>query len=395
MAHGPRQGGLPVQWTGGSEGRVSREVMKIEIGHPYGGGQFDGFQLSGAKCMAKTLRPLRVDRQPLLNLRLSTVKQNNPDPFIFAVLAVSAYLLVGSMPLRASQVSDATRCRVVNLMPPFWRFWDAAKDQPQSAQLLQFDEMVVKEHPEVYRESVLGVGGNGPGPRIVDFLRGAPAKIAGMRKLSDSLEGDLPLYLSDFQKAFPDFSCKNPIYFLVSLGAFDGGVRSVNGYPALLFGVDVIARMHPQDELGALFDHELFHMYHRQITGVGGGRGDPLYRALWEEGLATYVSGVLNPRVGESAILGRPEDLAARAKPQLPQIAGELLQNIDSTSPDLYQTFFLGNSPRKDIPPRSGYYVGLLIARELGQTHSLQQLAKMNGESLRSTIRQMLQKMTH
>jgi hypothetical protein len=343
----------------------------------------------------KNLRPLGVARRPWLISRLSTVKQNSLDPFIFAVLAVSAYLLVGSMPLCASQASDATRCRVVDLMPPFWRFWDAAKDQPQSAQLLLFDEMVVKEHPEVYRESVLGVGSNEPGPRIADFLRGAPANIAAMRKLSDSLEGDLPLYLSDFQKAFPDFACQNPIYLLVSLGAFDGGVRAVNGYPALLFGVDVIARVHPQDELGALFDHELFHMYHRQITGMGGGRGDPLYRALWEEGLATYVSGVLNPGVSESAILGRPEDLAARAKPHLPQIARELVQNMDSTSPDLYQTFFLGDSARKDIPPRSGYCVGLLIARELGQGHSLQQLAKMNGESLRSTIRRMLQKMAH
>jgi hypothetical protein len=144
----------------------------------------------------------------------------------------------------------------------------------------------------------------------------------------------------------------------VSLGAFDGGVRPVNGYPALLFGVDVIARGHPQDEFGALFNHELFHMYHRQITGMGGGRGDPLYRALGEEGLATYVSGVLNPRVSESPILGRPEDLAA-LKPRLPQIAREMLQNMDSTSPDLYQTFFLGNSAREDIPPRSGYYAGL------------------------------------
>lgn len=324
---------------------------------------------------------------------ISTVKQSSLRPSVFAVLVTSVCLSAGSMPLCASEVSDATPCRVMNLMPPFWRFWDAAKDQPQSAQLLQFDEMVVKKHPEVYRKSVLGVGSNGPSPRIADFLRGVPANIAAMRKLSDSLEGDLPLYLNDFQKAFPDFACQNPIYFLVSLGAFDGGVRSVNDSPALLFGVDVIARIHSQDELGALFDHELFHMYHRQITGIGGGRGDPLYRALWEEGLATYVSGVLNPRVSESAILGRPEDLAARAKLQLPQIARELLQNMDSTSPDLYQTFFLGNSARKDMPPRSGYYVGLLIARELGQSHNLQQLAEMNGESLRSTIRRVLQKM--
>jgi hypothetical protein len=128
---------------------------------------------------------------------------------------------------------------------------------------------------------------------------------------------------------------------------------------------------------------------------MAGGMGDPLYRALWEEGLATYVSGVMNPQVSESAILGRPEDLAARARPLLSQIARELLQNMDSTSPDLYQTFFLGNSVRKDIPPRSGYYAGLLIARELGQSYSLRQLAQMNGESLRSTMRRILQKMAH
>lgn len=280
-------------------------------------------------------------------------------------------------------------------MPQFWEFWDAARDQPPSAQLSLFDDMVVKDHQEVYRESVLGAGIDGPGPRIADFLRSAPTNIAAMRKLSDSLERDLPLYLSGFQKAFPDFTCQRPIYFLVSLGAFDGGVRSVSNSPALLFGVDVIARIHPQDELGAFVDHELFHMYHRQITGVAGGMGDPLYRALWEEGLATYASGALNPRVSESAILGRPEDMAERAKPMLPQIARELLRNMDSASPELYKTFFMGNSTRTDLPPRTGYYVGFLIARKLAQSHSLQQLAEMNGESLRSTIRRSLQRLEH
>jgi hypothetical protein len=60
--------------------------------------------------------------------------------------------------------------------------------------------MVVKEHPEVYRESVLGVGSTGLGPRIAAILRSAPVNIAAMRKLSDSLEGDLSVYLSGFQK---------------------------------------------------------------------------------------------------------------------------------------------------------------------------------------------------
>ena len=106
---------------------------------------------------------------------------------MFAVLVVSAFLFPASMPVRASQAPGAARCQVVNLMPSFWRFWDAAKDRPPSTQLLLFDEMVVKEHPEVYREGVLSIGSGGPDltTQIANFLRGAPADIAAMRKLSE------------------------------------------------------------------------------------------------------------------------------------------------------------------------------------------------------------------
>jgi hypothetical protein len=328
--------------------------------------------------------------------RLFIVEQVSLRWFTCAFVAVLVCLFAGTaVPVYAGEISAASPCRVVNLMPQFWRFWDAAKDQPLSAQLSLFDEMVVRKYPELYQENVLRPAHDESDlkTQMANFLVGAPANIAAMRKLSDNLEINLSLNLSGFEKAFPDFACRNPIYFLVSLGAFDGGVRTVNGQPALLFGVDVIARIHPPDELGALIDHELFHMYHRQITGVVGARGDPLYLALWEEGLATYVSGALNPSVSESAILGRPEDLAEQTKPLLPQIARELLENMDSTSPDLYQAFFLSGGPRKDLPPRSGYYVGFLICREIGQSHNLQQLAQMNGESLHSTVRKMLQKM--
>ena len=174
-----------------------------------------------------------------------------------AVLAVSAYLFAVAMPVCASEVSEAAPCRVVNLMPQFWRFWDAAKNQPLSTQLSLFNDMVVTKYPEIYQESVLRPGHDESDlkTQIANFLAEAPAKIAAMRRLSDSLETGLPLYLGGFQKAFPDFACKNSIYFLVALGACSGSVRAVGGQPALLFGVDVIAVIHPPDELGALFVH--------------------------------------------------------------------------------------------------------------------------------------------
>ena len=77
---------------------------------------------------------------------------------MFAVLAVSISLFAGTVPACASDVPNTAPCQIVNLMPPFWKFWDAAKNQPLSAQLSLFHEMVVNKYPEVYRENVLRPG---------------------------------------------------------------------------------------------------------------------------------------------------------------------------------------------------------------------------------------------
>jgi TorA maturation chaperone TorD len=82
-----------------------------------------------------------------------------------------------------------------------------------------------------------------------------------------------------------------------------------------------------------------------------------------------------------------------RARATLPKLAGELRAKLDSKSPEDYQTFFLGNSQRKDLPARSGYYVGYLVARELGRTRSLPELARMQGRPLRDAIEVVLRQL--
>ena len=135
-------------------------------------------------------------------LRLSTVKQNSLGPFMFAVLVVSVCLLAASMPACASQVSDATRCRVVNLMPP-----SGGSGMPQRISRRARSYCSSRDGREGTSRGLPGERPRcgqqwGPGPRIAEFLRGAPANIAAMRKLSDSLEGDLSVHLSGFQKTF-------------------------------------------------------------------------------------------------------------------------------------------------------------------------------------------------
>jgi|SRR5579863_1864082 len=154
-----------------------------------------------------------------------------------------------------------------------------------------------------------------------------------------------------------------------------------------MFGVDEIARIHGQEN-SALFSHELFHVYHEQIIKQ---ESDAIYWSLWEEGLATYVSRSLNPELPENKICCLPDVNAVR--PVLPKIAGELLMKLDSTSESDSARYFLGGRKNLDLPERSGYYVGYLIAQELGESRSLAELARLQPAAVRELEEDSLRRM--
>jgi hypothetical protein len=203
-----------------------------------------------------------------------------------------------------------------------------------------------------------------------------------MRQLSAQLASELPGHLKRFRVAFPDFQCSTPVYFVYSANAFDGAVRQVDGKPALLFGIDVVARL--GNDLAPLVAHELFHVHHGQLVRDAP---DTVGWALWREGLASYVSRQLNPDLPEEKACCLPS--AAPVEAVLPRIAGELRKQLDSEDEAVYRRFFLGGQ-EQDIPVRSGYLVGYRVAAELGRTRTVQQLAGLRFETLRPLIDQAL-----
>jgi hypothetical protein len=66
---------------------------------------------------------------------------------------------------------------------------------------------------------------------------------------------------------------------------------------------------------------------------------------------------------------------------RLPTLAQEIRENLNSG--DAYMNFLSGRPKEPDIPPRCGYYIGMLIARELRRKHTLPELARLGGEPLR------------
>jgi len=176
-----------------------------------------------------------------------------------------------------------------------------------------------------------------------------------------------------------------------SLGGRDAGGGNPGGHPMLVFGVDSIVKLKKEGfNLATLFHHELFHLYHDQFhpewRDKNRAKGEiPLYWLMWSEGLATYVSKVLNPKASNDEIL-LPDELVRNTEQQMPKLAKELRENLDSTSTDTFMNFLSASPKRKDIPARCGYYIGMLVARELNRKHSLRELARLRDQRLRKEI---------
>jgi len=272
-------------------------------------------------------------------------------------------------------LSPPAPCSTTDLMPAFWKYWDAAKRLARDEQGRLFQERVMGSHAAVYA----GVIENAPKPIpqiIGESLDRMPTIEAGMRELSERLSDELPRQIARFREAFPKFRCGTAVYLLYSAGAFDGATRDVSGKEALMFGLDVIARL--KEPLSPLFAHELFHVYHAERIPKAP---EAFYWNMWEEGLASYVSQRLNP--GEQACCLPP---APPIDAALPKIVAGALQRLDSEKPEDYRPYFLGTQDPLDIPQRSGYLLGYRVAVEAGKTRSLEELADLQPADVRKLV---------
>lgn len=225
---------------------------------------------------------------------------------------------------------------------------------------------------------------------IEQSLAAWPEKREAVLAVADRFEREFAPALVAFEKEFGTLPGAHKVWLVNSLGEFDGAVRNLEQGPALMFGADVIERIHGDNRLGPLFVHEFFHGYH----GMNWDGCDELACNLWTEGLAVHVARSLYPDASEGELLlVIPEPIKAKVDADLPGAACAVHALLDDTSSDAYRQMFSFGTPPSGFPPRFGYYVGSLVAAKLGETRSLKELASMDSATLRPLIAQTLAEM--
>lgn len=254
------------------------------------------------------------------------------------------------------------------------------KDTDARAEL--FSREVLAANPEVY-QTLWHVDSL----QVKAYVGRVPLYMAGIRKLHALFEKEEPAILDRFCQAFPEFAPgKVKIYLMLSLFKFDAKVPSEHP-DSLLIGLDGLARFHGTDApLSVILSHEFFHLYHFQVNPLPKNPDDlPLYRLLWQEGLAVYASQQLNAGASLGDVLF-DQKLAANGPASLPAEAKRLLLCLDSREDDV-AVHFLTKRQDGEGPGRIGYLIGYDVVTRLARDRSLDSLAHLRDPGLRFTFR--------
>lgn len=291
-----------------------------------------------------------------------------------------ASALAAAIPLFALAQDAPVR----NIAGDFATTWDATKDMPMAERVAAFKKNVASQYPDFYAASRSG-GAEKQDARIAREIE----KFGGIREAYlDKVKtfGDaMPRHIATFRTVFADFRLTTPTWLVHSLHEMDGATRDFDGRTDLIFGADMMAILHANDDVAPLFHHELFHVYHEPRFDCGT---EAVWKFLWEEGLAVYVSQALNPKAtpGEM-LLNFPQGMPDATEAQLPAAWAHLEQVLENTGRPLYAELFTTAKSGGILPARRGYYLGYLVAKEAGKTRDVATLAHLDCDQAHALVK--------
>jgi len=280
--------------------------------------------------------------------------------------------------------ANAGLLETFDLLPSFFHCFEVSPIDKQ-ARLKRFVEGVIKPHPEIYRRS--DIFKTDPAT-LEKYLDQVTRYLPAMRKIHARFVNESDSIEASFSAHFPDFDrSRAKVYLMVSLFRFDGKIPHDNPR-ALFLALDGLAKFHgTRVRLDVIFSHELFHLYHFQVNPLPAEIDTiPLYRQIWQEGLATYVSGSLNPGASPADVLLDPQ-LAHDGPKYVPAVARTLLTQLEAAD-DQTAARYLSYSRGSQTPSRMGYLIGYDIVARLAPTRSLKELSRLRGRQLLHLIQE-------
>ena len=269
-----------------------------------------------------------------------------------------------------------------SLTADYERFYDETATMPEADRVALFRQRFDALFPGFYEPA--------EGQTEVQFnvsIAKSLAAFPALREKYQATERDFPRAyaagIAHFRAQFPGFKPVLPVWFVHSLGRMDGGTRELKGKVYMIFGADVIARIHDGKDIGPFLDHEMFHVE----NGQWFKDCDALWCSLWQEGGATFAASVMNPGADDHLLmLDQPKPIRAGVDADWRGALCQTRTDLESTDHKIYGGYFFGGDRQQKFPARWGYYVGFRLMQRLGKTMSLSQIDHLDNKSARPLV---------
>lgn len=298
----------------------------------------------------------------------------------FRILAASAALFLSAC-MATPSPAPSSNLQLIDLVDDFAAFQQSSEGMEDQARIEAFKTHFATILPGFYsNERVRFPGYDG---LILKSLKEYPQQRAAIEDMARRFRSQLAPAEKSFEAQFGPMTGFRPLVLVHSLGEFDGGTRNLPGGGHLMFGADVMARIYAAKDPRPFFHHELFHLYHGRTFDDCSA----VWCNLWSEGLATYVSHRMNPQATDNELLlETPTPLRPAVEANRREAVCAALARLDSTSGKDNNALFSSGRLSERLPPRSGYYIGYLIATEAGKSRSLKELAQLSNDQVRPLV---------
>ena len=290
---------------------------------------------------------------------------------------------------------------ITNFGPALKKFLAQASGKPFKEQLRIWDEVIEKDHQNYFAKLVWEKDAN---PNWQDdkelTLKYYFQQILGefgkdvLREL-ESFDPKVQANIQKFLTFFPDAKLPQNIYAGPAL-TFTG--KAAHAGDVMGFGIDLITKLNL--DINVIFAHEIFHIHHHRAAQIDKyfpqSMNELPLAFLWKEGLATYVSQVLNEEAPLAEIL-TSEDLAKVSEEGLYWLASKFLADISWPLNDFdkitdkwfsaYQTP-AQQAQQDGFPVRSGYLLGYRVMQMIAYytEYSMAELAHLNYFQIRNEL---------
>jgi len=268
-------------------------------------------------------------------------------------------------------VPEATRVRIVTLMPDFYEFWDKAKNETLENKIALWDNLFESKHKSFY-DAVIYEGFTGEQLAQMKmrklkgfFTRLTDADVKRMKSREADIIKLIPTALEPFKEILPEEKLSTDHCICPSLYTSSGAVRPYNQNMVIYYGLELLSTFkNPQDIKANIF-HETVHFIHFQklypllADKFRGSIFDtelmrhmgPLFFS-YIEGIAVYLTEKAYPnqwRIGliESNVPKYEENFIGYTK--------MLLDDAQDFGFPKYQKYFFDDSKDPVVPQKFGY----------------------------------------